>query len=127
VDYSQKVWTCLPKKQVNPHHPVSVTQANLQAQTSVFHKYVALETNGGYGRIAQEKPDGVVWVMYKNLSSLGLFTEGPSRHRKVQQLNKRMSDYGADVLMGCKTRTDWCFVINEEDRFCHLFGNGQPT
>jgi hypothetical protein len=31
MDYSQKVWTCLPKKQINPQHLVSVAQANLQA------------------------------------------------------------------------------------------------
>jgi hypothetical protein len=52
--------------------------------------------------------------------------EGPSQHRKVRQLNKLMSDYGIDVLTCCKTRTDWQFVTNEEDRFCNLFGNGQP-
>jgi hypothetical protein len=38
-----------------------------------------------------------------------------------------MSDCGGNVLAGCKTRTDWYFVTNEEDRFCNLFGNGQPT
>jgi hypothetical protein len=38
-----------------------------------------------------------------------------------------MSDYGIDVLAGCKTRTDRHFVTNEEDRFCNLFCNGQPT
>jgi hypothetical protein len=52
VDYSQKVWTCFPKKQINPHQPVLVAQANLQARAYVFHKYAASEANGGYGRIA---------------------------------------------------------------------------
>jgi hypothetical protein len=52
---------------------------------------------------------------------------GPSQHRKVQQLNKLMSDYSVNILVGCKTRTAWRFVANEEDRFCNLFGNGQPT
>jgi hypothetical protein len=53
--------------------------------------------------------------------------EGPLRHRKVRQQNKLMPDYGVNVLAGCKTRTNWRFVNNEEDRFCNLFGNGQPT
>jgi hypothetical protein len=83
LDYSQKVRTCLPKKQINPQHPVSVAQANLQAQAFVFHKYAALETNGGYRWIAREKPDNVIQVMYKKISSLGLFMESPSQHRKV--------------------------------------------
>jgi hypothetical protein len=109
VDYSQKVQTCLPKKRINLPHSVSIAQANLQAQASVFHKYAALETNGGYGWKARDKPDDVVRVMYKNLSSLSLFTESPLQHRRVQQLNKLMSDYGIDVLADCKTRTDWCF------------------
>jgi hypothetical protein len=65
--------------------------------------------------------------MYKHFSSLGLFAGGPLQHRKVQQLNKLMSDYGIDILAGCKARTDWRFVTNEEDKFCNLFGNGQPT
>jgi hypothetical protein len=38
-----------------------------------------------------------------------------------------MLDYGVNVLMGCGIRTDWHFVTNEEDKFCNLFGNGQPT
>jgi hypothetical protein len=127
VDYSQKVWTCLPKKRINLSHLVSTAQANLQARTSMFHKYAALKTNGGYGRIAREKPDDVVWVMYKNFSSLGLFMGGPLQHRKVQQLNNLMSNYRVNVLVGCEIRTDWHFVTNEEDRFCNLFGNGQQT
>ena len=32
-----------------------------------------------------------------------------------------------DLLAGCKTRTDWCFVSSIEDRYCNLFGNEQPT
>jgi hypothetical protein len=31
VDYSQKVWTCLPEKRINLPHLVSITQASLQA------------------------------------------------------------------------------------------------
>jgi hypothetical protein len=38
-----------------------------------------------------------------------------------------MANYGVDVLASCETRTDWQFVTKEEDRFCNLFGNGQPT
>ncbi len=52
VKYSHKVWTCFPKKQINPNQAVLVAQANLQARDSVFCKYAALETNGGYGWIA---------------------------------------------------------------------------
>jgi hypothetical protein len=127
VDYSQKVCTCLPIKRIKLPHLVSNAQANLQARASVFHRYAASETNGGYGRIAQEKPDDVVRVMYKNFSSLGLFTGGPLQHRKVRQLNKLLSGYGVNVLAGCETRTGWRFVTIEEDRFCNLFSNGQPT
>jgi hypothetical protein len=47
VDYSQKVWTCLPKKRINLPHSASTARANLQARASVFHKYAALETNKG--------------------------------------------------------------------------------
>jgi hypothetical protein len=64
--------------------------------------------------------------MYENFSSLSIFIMGPTRHLKVQQLNKLMLDYSVDLLAGCKTRTDWHFVSSKEDRFCNLFGNRQP-
>ncbi len=53
--------------------------------------------------------------------------EGPAQHKKVRQLNKLMADYGVDVLASCETQADWQFVKKEEDRFCNLFGKGQPT
>jgi hypothetical protein len=80
-----------------------------------------------YGRILTEKPDSVVEIVYKNFSSLGIFVEGPTWHKKVWQLNKLSREYGVDLLVGCKTRTDWHFVTREEDRFCNLFGNGLLT
>jgi hypothetical protein len=86
-----------------------------------------VEKAGKYGRIECDRWDDVVRVMYENFSSLGLFTEGPARHKKVRQLNKLMADYGVDVLTGCETQTDWRFVKKEEDRFCNLFCNSQPT
>jgi hypothetical protein len=68
-----------------------------------------------------------VRIMYENFSSLSIFTLGPACHKKVQQLKKLMSDYSVDLLAGCETRTDWRFVLSKKDRFCNLFGNGQPT
>ena len=65
--------------------------------------------------------------MYENFSSLALFTEGPLWHRKIRQLHRLMSEYGIDLLSGCKMQTDWWFITKEEDRFCNLFGNGCPT
>ena len=88
---------------------------------------VLAEKAGKYGCIEHNNPNDVVQVMHKNFSSLGLFTEGPAWHKKVRQLNKLMADYGVDVLASCETQADWQFVKKEEDRFCNLFGNGQPT
>jgi hypothetical protein len=65
--------------------------------------------------------------MYENFSSLCVFAKGTLRHKKIQNLKKHTADYGVDVIAGCETRTDWRFVTNEEDKFCNLFGNGQPT
>ncbi len=86
-----------------------------------------MEGEGVYGRIHSKKPDNVVRIMIKNFSSLRLFVEGPARHKKVRQLNKLVWDYGVDLLAGCKTRMDWHYIVKEEDRFCNLFGSGQPT
>jgi hypothetical protein len=65
--------------------------------------------------------------MFENFSSLCLFSVGPLQHKKIRQLNKLCRDYGVDLLAGCETRTDWRYVIREEDRFCNLLGDGQPT
>ncbi len=48
-------------------------------------------------------------------------------HKKIRQINKLMSDYGVDILAGCETRTDFRFVMEEDNKFCNLFGRGQPT
>jgi hypothetical protein len=66
-------------------------------------------------------------MMYKNFSSLSIFSDGPRKHKKIRQLNKLASDYGIDLLSGCETRTDWQFITNEESKFCNLFGDGHPT
>ncbi len=106
---------------------ISVTQANQQTWVAVLQEYALGEKAGKYGWRERNRPDDVVQVMYKNFSSLGLFVERPARHKKVGQLNKLMADYGIDVLAGCETWTDWQFIKKEDDRFCNLFDNGQPT
>jgi hypothetical protein len=86
-----------------------------------------MEERGVYGQVNCDKPVNVVWVMYKHFFSLSLFTVGNMRHKKIRQINKLMSDYGIDILAGCKTRTDFWFVMEEDNKFCNLFGRGQPT
>jgi hypothetical protein len=105
---------------------VTTARANLVAQASIHREYAATEATGVYGRVSCDKQDDVVRIMYENFSSLCIFTLGPACHKKVRQLNKLMSDYSMDLLTGCKTRTDWRFVLSKEDRFCNLFGNEQP-
>ncbi len=101
--------------------------ANLVAQASVHRDYTAMEATGVYGRVSCAKPDDVVRIMNENFSSLSIFTLSPAHHKKVRQLNKLMWNYSVDLLAGCKTRIDWRFVSSKEERFCNLFGNGQPT
>jgi hypothetical protein len=79
-----------------------------------------MEERGVYGRVNCDKPDNVVWVMYKNFSSLTLFAMGNMHHKKICQINKLMSDYSIDILAGCKTGTDFRFVTEEENKFCKL-------
>jgi hypothetical protein len=86
-----------------------------------------MEERGVYGRVNCDEPDNVVWVMYKNFSSLSLFVMGNMRKKKICQINKLMRDYGVNILAGCKTRTDFRFVTEEDNKFCNLFGRGQPT
>ena len=66
-------------------------------------------------------------MMYKNFSSLSVFATGHWKHRKIRQINKLASEYGVDLITGCKTWMDWRFVTNEESRFPNLLGNGMAS
>jgi hypothetical protein len=65
--------------------------------------------------------------MYENVSRLGMFVQGPSRHIKVRQLNKLIQEYGVDLLARCEMRTNWRFIADKEDKFYNLFESKQPT
>ena len=102
-------------------------QIEQSARISVHQEYTAAVASGQYGTVPRLKPDDTIRMMYKNFSSLSLFSIGPRKHAKIRQLNKIIRDYGVDVLSGCETRTDWQFVSDEDSKFENLFENGQPT
>ena len=56
-----------------------------------------------------------------------MFVEGALCHKKIQQLNKLLRNYGGNLLPGCETRTEWRFITKEDDQFGNLFGDGSPT
>jgi hypothetical protein len=105
----------------------STPTANHAARESVRWKYKVMEASGVYGRIESDKPNNVIRLMYEKFSSLSLFAEGNTRHKKIRQINKLMQDYGVDILAGCKTRTDWQYVTSEEDKLHNLFCRGKRT
>jgi hypothetical protein len=117
------------------NHPCATAIGNLvemvhiqQAeQLTVHNKYTTIRAGRTYGQLQHKKSDNVIWMMYENFSSLSLFTEGSKKHVKMHQLNKLMADYSVDVLAGCKTRTNWRFITDEDSRFPNFFGNGQPS
>jgi hypothetical protein len=86
-----------------------------------------MKANGLYAKISCKKPDDTIHIMFENFSSLSLFTTGHLQHKKIRQLNKLIGEYGVDLLPGCKTRTDWQFVTDKENKFMNLFGNSNPT
>ncbi len=102
-------------------------QANKEAKEAVRQEYACKESTGLYRNIPVIKPDDSVHLMYENFSSLSVPSVGSMHHKKMRQINKLMSEYGVDILAGCKTRTDWRFVESEEDKYSNLFGNGHPT
>jgi hypothetical protein len=130
IDHTQNRYTglkgqALLKTLIAP--PLTLARTNLEACASVQRDYAATEGSGVYGGILGDKPEDIVRLMYEFFSILGMFALGPSCHKKVRQLNNLIQEYGVDLLAGCETRTDWGFIANEEDRFCNLFGNGQPS
>ncbi len=77
-----------------------------------------------YGYIPASKPPDTVRVMMENFNSLGVFTSGKRRRRKIRRIRKLMRKYDVDVLTGCETQADWSFAKNN-DKFENIFGVGQ--
>ncbi len=89
----------------HPANQVKVAHVQSAARTSVWQEYTSSEAKGAYWWILSDKPDNVVCMMYEKFSSLSIFANGSQKHEKIQQLNRLASDYGVDLLSGCKTRT----------------------
>ena len=69
-------------------------RVNREAQESVRREYSGMESRGAYGNIPRIKPDDSIRLMYENFSSLGVFSTGAMRHKKIRQINNLMTDYG---------------------------------
>jgi hypothetical protein len=65
---------------------LEISLATWAAWESVRSEYNNIEATGLYGRIACDKPDDVICVMYENFSSLRVFSTGSARHKKIQQI-----------------------------------------
>ncbi len=106
---------------------VEIARADQDTRESVRREYAAMEANGLYGKIFCEKPDATICIMFENFSSQSLFITGHLQHKKIRQLNKLIGEYRVmDLLAGCKTRTDWRFLMDEENKFMNLFWKWQP-
>jgi hypothetical protein len=110
-----------------PGNLVKIVRVQQAAQLTIHNEYATMRTGQKYGQLPKEKPNNVIWFMYKNFSSLSLFTKGPKKHVKIRQLNKLMKEYSVDILARCKMRTDWRFITDKDSKFHNLFGNGQPS
>ena len=130
IEYTQQSHSTTTRRAGNSVSTVrgmALVRANQEACAAVSTEQASLENGGSHGRVSRVKPDDVVRIMYENFSSLGVFGEGPTKHRKIRQINKLIKDYGVDIMAGYETRTDWRFVTMEANKFENLFGNGLPT
>ena len=131
MEHTQQRHTQITRPIVDKFVPTSEVleraRVNREARESVQREYSSMESKGAYGNIPSINSDDSIRLMCENFSSLSVLSTGAMRHKKIQQINKLMADYGVDILAGCETRTDWRFVEAEEDKYCNLFGNGHPT
>ena len=128
--HSQRDYThphTFPSSHTIPSCSLSVAHATPGARALVSKEHTELVNRGEYGPVPRDKLNDVVCLIYENFSSLCMFAEGALCHKKIQQLNKLLWDYGGNLLVGCETRTDWRFITKEEDQFGNLFGDGSPT
>jgi hypothetical protein len=69
----------LPSRCTLSPSSVKIARANLTAWESILWEYTAAKSNGQYGHISASKLDDVNCIMYKNISSLSLFSMGLRR------------------------------------------------
>ena len=83
------------------------------------------ETKGTQvSQIKQAKPDDVVRVFFENFNSLGVFTQGKARRKKIKRLRELAGKYDIDVMCGVETQTDWRYAKTSEN-FDNLLFRGE--
>jgi hypothetical protein len=130
IEHTQQRHKGLSRRSATPPLKATALEISLATRAAwelVRREHKATERSGVYGRVALKKPDDAIRVMYENFSSLSLFATGTGWHKKIQQIDKLMGDYGVDILAGCETRTDWRFAASKDNKFHNLFGWGQRT
>ena len=83
------------------------------------------ETKGTQvSQVKQAKPDDVVRVFFENFNSLGVFTQGKARRKKIKRLRELAGKYDIDVMCGVETQTDWRYAKTSEN-FDNLLFRGE--
>ena len=95
-----------------------------EARAAVCEEVELIRKSGQYGHVDKTKPDNTVRVLFENFNSLGVFSTGCARRKKIRRLKKLLKEYDVDLFAGCKTQCDWRFAEDHE-RFENLFGQGQ--
>ena len=73
------------------------------------------------GNVKFEKPNDVLRLIIENVNSLGIFSVGKAKLRKLNQMRYLICKYDIDVAAFVATIVDWRQVRNEESRFENLF------
>ena len=79
---------------------------------------------GQVGKVPKHKQDDTVRLYFENFNSLSVFVKGKFRRAKIRRLRRLLKQYGADVLAGVETQTDWR-CAEESEKFDSLFGQGK--
>jgi len=76
------------------------------------------------GYVEKEKPSDTMRLMFENVNSLGVFTTGKSRNRKLRQLRHLIKEYEVNMTSFVETQVDWRHA-GKNRQFDVLFGLGK--
>ena len=127
IDKVKKVSRWKKKKKTNVTFTKAQQKVVVQERKGVtkmvnemVHKFKEQER----GHVEKKKPSDTMRVMFENVNSLGVFTTGKHRNRKLRQLRHLIKEYEVDVTSFVETQVDWRHA-NKNRQFDVLFGLGK--
>ena len=111
----KKVGT-LRKKKINRNLSRTQQKAIVQKRKdamNAINKLVKALAAKECGRLDKKKPSDVYKLLFENVNSLGVFSTGKARNKKLRQLRYLLNEWEMDIASLAETQADWRHASEE--------------